>query len=51
MSVQKLPDHCFYFHWGSFRFSLSGRGPMLAWGGAIVALGTGLGIYKLLMFF
>jgi hypothetical protein len=48
MTPEELPDHCLYFHWGSFRFSLCGRGPMLAWGVALIALCTGVGIYKLL---
>jgi hypothetical protein len=27
-----------YFRWGSFRLSLTGRGPILAWAGLIVSL-------------
>jgi hypothetical protein len=48
MKPQELPDHCFIFHWGAFRISLRDRGPMLAWGAALAALCTGMGIYKLL---
>jgi hypothetical protein len=51
MSPEQLPDHCLYFHWGGFRFSLCGRGPMLAWGAALAALITGLEAYKLLALF
>jgi hypothetical protein len=49
MTPEELPDHCLYFHWGAFRFSLNGRGPMLAWGFGLIALCTGVGIYKLLV--
>jgi hypothetical protein len=49
MTPEQLPDHCLYFYWGGFRISLCGRGPMLAWGAALVLLCTGIGAYKLLV--
>jgi hypothetical protein len=48
MTPDELPDHCLYFNWGAFRFSLCGRGPMLAWGAAIAVLCSGMGLYKFL---
>jgi hypothetical protein len=49
MTPEELPDHCLYFHWGAFRISLCGRGPMLAWGAGLAVLLSGVGIYKLLV--
>lgn len=30
--------YAFYFRWGSFQLSLTGRGPMLVWAGVILSL-------------
>jgi hypothetical protein len=48
MSPEELPGHCLYFHWGGFRISLRGRGPMLAWGAALAVLCSGIGLYMFL---
>jgi hypothetical protein len=48
MTPEEFSEHCIYFRWGGFRFSLSGRGPILAWVAALTAIGTGLSWHKLL---
>jgi hypothetical protein len=37
MIPEKEPPYALHFRWGSFRMSLTGRGPLLVWAGIIAA--------------